>query len=652
MIGNSQNQTKEYARRYLLFYIITTALISLLIFRLWHLQIISGEQLKTFSEKNSLKKTRVAAPRGLVLDRDNNLLINNLSGFMVTISPQYTSDLSDLASALEPVLGIEKSEIASKVKKSRRRNGPFLPVAIKKNLSREEVYKLKRLRVDYSGLEIEETQLRNYLLGENGAQLFGFVRQISRDEIKKFSTRYKDLNFEPGDIIGKKGLELSAETTLKGINGADFIEVDARGRKTYKSSSKFLNMEPKPPIPGHSLVLTLDKDIQEAAYKAFQRDDWVGNRVGSILVMKNTGEILAWVSTPSFDPNNFSTGISSKLWSKLTNHPHEPLRNRVIQNHYSPGSTIKPIIALAALQEKIVGPYTKVYSPGNYKLGNATFHDSHREGHGNINVIEAIEASSNVFFYKAGQTLGIDRIHRYAKLFDLGEKTNLNIGYEVPGRIPSRDWKKKALGEVWTPGETLITAIGQGFVLTTGLQMAKAYNIIAQDGLVYKPYLIKKILDHNNNVIKTFEPQIITDITKPTEERDTYIKKEYFKYVQKGMRDVFHGENGTATWYKIKNFEMAGKTGTTQVKRFSSKNIYKRCKDKPAKYRHHGWFVGYAPYKNPEITIAVLAEHSCSGALGGAGPFKDIVLAYLEKYKPDVFLKTQNIKKVGAVTNE
>ncbi len=646
-VSNSQTETKEFSRRYLFFYVVVTLAMGLLFARLWHLQIISGEELKNFSDKNSLKKTTTASPRGLILDRENRVIVDNLPGFMATISPQYTTNLQELAEAIHPIIKLEPKDIVKKVNQSRRRNGPFLPVSIKKNLNMEEVFRLKRLRIDYPGLDIQETIVRSYKLSENGAQLFGFVRQISKKEIKKFKKKHKNILFEPGDIIGKAGIELTWETTLKGLNGADFIEVDAKGRKTYKTNSKFLNIEPKPAIPGKSLVLTIDKDIQEAALKAFSRDDYVGDRVGSIVVMKSNGEILAWVSTPSYDANNFSTGISSKLWSQLVNDPKKPLVNKVVQDHYSPGSTFKPIVALAALQEKIVNPWTKVYSPGSYTLGRGTYHDSHREGHGHINITEAIERSSNVFFYKAGHTLGIDRIHRYAKLFDLGVKTDLNIGYEVSGLIPSKAWKKKALGEIWTPGETVVNAIGQGYVLTTALQMAKAYNAIAQNGVVYQPFIVKKVIDQNDQVISEFEPKIIRDITVPDEESGAYIKKEYFKTVQKGMKNVFQGDHGTAKWYKIKGVEMAGKTGTTQVRKFSSKNIYKKCKERPYKFRHHGWFVGYAPYKNPEITIAVLAEHSCSGALGGAGTFKDIVNAYLKKYRPDLFAKSQGKKKGG-----
>ncbi len=642
--------TKKNNVSYKLVYLLVIFSMSLIAFRLWHLQITTGDELKTFSDRNSLKKTKILAPRGVIYDTENRTLVNNYPGYVVTISPQYTKKLDHLSETIAPILEMDAYQIKEKVVKGKRRNGPFLPVIIKKNLSREEVFKLKRLRVQYTGLEIEKTLLRKYNLKTNGAQLFGFVRPISKSEIIKLSKKHPEHNFERGDLVGKKGIELSLEPVLKGYNGAEFIEVDARGRKTYKSSSKFLSIKPQPPTPGKSLVLTIDKDIQEAAYKAFQREDWLGDRVGSIVVLKNTGEILAWVSAPAFDPNNFTTGISVKEWSALTNNPDRPLRNRVIQDPFPPGSTFKPIIALAALQEKIISEYTKLHAPGSFKLGKGIYHDSHREGHGHINVKQAIEASSNVFFYKVGQTLGIDRIHNYSKLFGLGEKTNLNIGYESRGIMPSKKWKKKTFGEVWTPGETILSAIGQSYVETTALQIAKAYNVIAQDGKIYKPYLIKKVLDHNNNELETHQPELIDDLTQQNSSRKYHIKAKHFKAVKMGMKDVFHGDKGTAKWYQIRNFEMAGKTGTSQVKRFSAQNIYKKCKNRPRKFRHHGWFAGFAPYKNPEITIAVLAEHGCSGALGGAGVFKDIVLAYLEKYKPDVFLQTQG-KKIGALNH-
>ncbi len=283
------------------------------------------------------------------------------------------------------------------------------------------------------------------------------------------------------------------------------------------------------------------------------RNDSVGPRIGGVVVMKNDGEILAWVNTPSYDPNNFSTGIPPQIWAQLINDPFRPLRNKVIQDHFSPGSTFKPIVALAAISEKVVTPTTLVNSPGTLKFGRRVYHESHRVNNGLINIVKAIEVSSNVFFYKMGIQLGIDRLAPYAKVLGLGAKTGIAMSHEVSGLIPTSEWKVKKLGEEWQPGENLSNAIGQGFVLVTALQMAVAYNAIGLEGKVYKPFLIKKILGQDSKVIQEFQPQLVRDASEPNE-FGVVIDKATFKAVREGMKRVVSGEgeqpaaHGSRAW--------------------------------------------------------------------------------------------------------
>ncbi|MCB0341925.1 MAG: penicillin-binding protein 2 [Pseudobdellovibrionaceae bacterium] len=610
--------------------------------RLWYLQIIKGHELSSFSEKNLIKAIKRPAERGLFLDRDGQILVENLPGYNAVISPQYAKDLPELAKAMQPVLKIPADTIVELVKKSRRQNGPFRNVVIKENLTLDEVIKLNHIRFEQSGLDIEEVILRHYPLKENGAQLLGYVGEISKSKIqtlnKKYADEIKNGNhldaFEQGDIVGKNGLERVWEAEVRGRRGLNFVEVDARGRELNRSDSKFLGLKDKPESHGHNLVLTLDRDLQEAAYLAMQRQDHIGPRIGALVAMKSNGEILAWVNTPSFDPNEFSLGISQETWSKLVNDPNKPLRNKVIQDHYAPGSTIKPIIASAALQEKVIEKNTVVFAPGSMRYGRRTYHDSLKGGHGNITVREAIERSSNIFFYKMGIELGIDNMAKYASLLGLGQKTDLQVPNEVSGLFPTSKWKLDVKGEPWQPGENLSNAIGQGFVLTTLLQMAVAYNAIGLEGKVYKPYLVKKIISRDNKLLAEFQPEMIRDVSKPNAE-GVYVSPAHLKTVKEGMWAVANGARGTARYWKIPGVEMAGKTGTSQVMSFSADQIYNKCEKRPFFERHHGSYVGFAPADKPEITVAVLAEHSCHGSTGAAPIVRDVIQAYMEKYHPE-----------------
>lgn len=647
-LNGQHSGVRNYEDRFRLLYIAITICALIVLSRLWFLQIIKGDELKAYSDKNRVKETKIVAARGLILDRYGRVLVENLPGFESTITPQYATQLEIVTKEVSPILNIPENNILKTVLKSKRENGLYRPVKIKENLTLDEVYKVKLAALHNPGLRINATIVRHYPMGENGAQLFGYVGEISKKQISSFKREYPSLQFEQGDIIGKSGLEEVWEKHIRGENGIEFNEVDARGRgqKQQSDSKSFLGLTQKEAKPGRNLILTIDKDIQQAAYKAMNRQDKIGLRVGALVVLKNNGEVLAWVNTPSFDPNKFSTGISKDLWRSLLNDPNKPLRNKVIQDHYPPGSLFKPIVALAALQENIVTPSTKVYSPGFWKFGSRRYHDHTRYGHGNINILDAIERSSNIFFYKMGDKLGINNISKYSKLLGLGAKTNINLENEQPGLIPTEEWKEKRFGEPWQPGENLSNAIGQGFILATPLQMAVTYNAIGNEGLLYKPFIVKKVIDNNNNILQEFEPQLVRDLTVPNEQ-ETFISKENFKLVKEGMRRVVYGDHGTARGKRIREIQYAGKTGTAQIQTFSADQIYDKCSKRAVERRHHGWFGAFAPAKKPEITIIVLAEHACSGSAGGAPVARDVIRAYFKKYHPEKFKKKTKLKSLA-----
>ncbi len=646
---SNPDEAKEYQGRYRIFYLTIAFTLTIFTMRLWYLQVISGNELREFSEKNRIKQNKITAPRGLMLDRDGKVLVENLPGFEAILTPQYIENLDELAKTVGPVLGMEPDKVVLKVTKSRRQNGPFAQIRLKENLSREEVFRLKRMRLDTPGLEIRESIIRYYPLKEDGAQLFGYVGEISKRQLPVLNEAYKGtLRFEQGDIIGKSGLEETLEKDIRGTDGVSFIQVDAHGRETVTQTPNIYGEQIKDQIPihGNNAVLTIDRDIQEAAFKSFMSL----NRIGAVVAMRTNGEILAWVSTPSFDPNEFSTGISAQTWSKLINDPFKPLRNKIIQDHNSPGSTFKPLVAVAALQEKVITPTTIVSAPGVFYFGRRPYHDHLKGGHGNITVYEALERSSNVFFYKMGIALGVDKMYDYINLLGIGQKTGIELAREVSGTMPNSAWKKATVGEEWQPGENLSTAIGQGFVNVTPLSMAIAYNAIGTEGKVVKPFLLRKVIDQDGKVLRENFPQVVRDLQQ-TQTNGVHISSDTFKVVKEGMRRVANGDRGTAKHWKVPGVQMAGKTGTAQVMGFSADQIYAKCESRPIHMRHHGWFVAFAPADNPEITVAALAEHACHGSTGAAPIVRDIVQAYFEKYHPEVIeaaLKAKGVKRATA----
>lgn len=629
---SGEQEAKEYLPRYRLLYALIAFTVTIFFMRLWFLQIINGTELRQFSEQNSIKETKIPAPRGIIYDRNGEILVENLPGFEATISPQYVTDLSATTEAVARALNMPGPAVLQLVQKSKRMNGPFRPVKIKENLTRDEIFNLEIIKQDFSGIDIKENVVRRYPLKQNGAQLFGYVSEISKRQLAALNEKYQGkIKFQQGDIIGKAGLEEILDFYLRGKDGISVQQVDARGREAASTSVNLLGniSGVTPATPGSNVMLTIDKDIQEAAFNAFNGQ----GRIGGAVAMKSNGEILAWISGPSFDPNEFSTGISASLWSKLINDPDKPLRNKVIQDHNSPGSTMKPLIAVAALSEGVITPNTVVSCPGQMRFAGRPYHDTLKQGHGNLVVTQAIERSANIFFYKMGIALGIDRMFKYCDGLGIGRKTEVELQGERSGLMPSAEWKQDTIGEEWQPGENLSVAIGQGFVLTTPLQMAVAYNAIGTGGKVVKPFVIKKVLSNDNKVVKEYEPAVVRDLGDPN--APFHVKSDVFSTVREGLRRVVNGERGTARGSKLPFIELAGKTGTSQVMSFSADQIYIKCETRPKHQRHHGWFIGYAPAENPEIAIGILSEHSCHGASGAAPVAREIVRAYIAKYHPD-----------------
>ena len=629
-LSNPEEEVKEFAHKYKLLYSILGIVFMIFVCRLWYLQVFQGNDLRLWSEKNHIKLQKLDAPRGMILDRKGRVIVDNRSGFDVVITPQYAKKLNETAHQIAKILNLEASYIIEKVKTSSKENGAFKPIVIKEDLNRDEVARIERMRKHHPGLKIEIRIKRTYLMEENGAQLFGYVGEATPQQMQKRNTASSSHHIYQGDTTGRSGIEADFDTYLRGKSGMNFVQVDASGRE-FKSveAPRVLSLldSIQEPQPGHSLILTLDKQIQEVAYNAFAKT----GRIGSVVVLENkTGKVLAWVNSPSFDPSLFWPKITSENWQTLIKNPLEPLRNKVIQNHYPPGSTFKVILALAGLQEGLIGDQTTHKCNGSLRLGRRRFYCAKRHGHGEMNIVQAIEESCNVFFYKLGMKLGIEKIAQYGRSLGIGQKTGIDITGEVSGLMPDPFWKEKTKKEAWHLGETLNISIGQGFLLMSPLQLASVFSGIANSGPVYKPYIVDKILNAEGQAIHQTSSQLLRDPSKGFNTEMT-IGKESYQTLQKGLFAVIHGNKGTARWYKVPGLKAAGKSGTVQIKKMSSEQLFKKCEDLPILQRHHGWFVGYAPFDQPEITIAVFAQNSCSGSKGGAPVFRDILQAYFKK---------------------
>lgn len=594
----------------------------LILARLWYLQIYQGDLFHKFSLENRLRKEIIKAPRGMIFSRNSELLIHNIPRFDAIVIPQYLKNKKVTLTKLARVLGMTLEDI-KKVLKKNRGQARYRPVIIKKNISLKEVSIIETESSKMPGVRVQTFISREYRDGNAGAHLLGYISEINQRQLPRYRDR-DGYNYKLGDFIGQAGIEEKFDLQLRGEDGYEFVEVDARGRmrRNIRSNVLFAGIENKQAKPGNNIRLTVDRDMQMAAFKALEE------KVGSaVAVDVNTGEILAMVSRPAFDPTRFSKGITKDYWSSLVNDERNPLRDRTIQEHYAPGSTFKTFTAIAALEEKIVTPEQELKCGGTYRLGRRIYHDWKRGGHGMTNVYKALKRSVDVYFYQIATQLDIDDLAKYAKMFGFGEKTGISLSRETSGLIPTREWKKKRSGEDWQLGETLSCVIGQSYVLATPLQLAMAYAAIANNGTLYKPYLIKEIFSNSGEIIQEFKAEKVGDVQ---------VSPDTLKAVQKGLYQVVNSRRGTAYWYRGIGLEMAGKTGTAQVRSMSSKELFARCEDMPYKDRHHGIFVGYAPYDNPKVAVAAVVEHGCHGSSAAAPVVRDVVTTYMKKYMPDV----------------
>lgn len=612
MIGREE-EIRLYRDRVNLFYFIVTAALSLVLLRLFYLQIVNGEELRRYSEANRLKKERLFPPRGIIYDRNGAVIVDNRAAFDVVLFSQYYPFDETTNSRLAKALQLSLEELERKLSKARKQ-AAFHSTLLRANVPPDVLAAIEMDAEGFPGVDVEPTVQRRYPHGDVAAQLLGYVGEVDTGDVKEDASK----KLQPGDYIGKMGIERYYDRHLRGENGIGYVEVDSRGhRKKAEQGERLLGYSAQTePVPGHNLFLTIDLDVQLAAAKAMRDRNFNGTVVA---LDPRSGEILAMVSFPSYNPGLISgREVDQKIWGSLSQNPERPLRNRAIQDHYPPGSTFKLLLSVAGLAEGVINPKSTINCAGHWQFGSRRFHCWKR--HGLVDFFRSIRESCDVFYYQVGDKLGVDRIAKYARLFGFGAKTGIRLSGEQTGLIPDSEWKKKTFKDIWHPGETLSVAIGQGYVTVTPLQLVTAYSAIGNGGFVYRPYIVRKIEQKNGKTIRDYQPELLRKIEVPP---------EIFDAVKEGLYEVINTPGGTGVRSGSNYVAISGKTGTSQVRSFSE-IMKQKCENMPVKDRHNGLFVGYAPRENPEIAVVAVAEHSCHGSI--AGPVvKDTIEAYLQK---------------------
>lgn len=567
---------------------------AVIVARLYFLQVKEADKYKMMSDENRISTRFLVPPRGLIFDRNGEIIAKNEQDFQALMVAEQTPDIAETLKTFKQIVPLTEGE-EQKIRKDLKNKRRFIPIKLKDNLSWNEVSKILLHAPDLPGVEINEGLSRYYPYADIYAHVLGYVGPVS-DKDKKDNPLY----MVPGFKIGKSGLERYFDYKLQGKGGTIKLEVNAYGRVMNE-------IERNSGEEGQILTLTLDARLQRAAYEAF------GEESGAAVVLNvRTGEILALVSTPSFDPNLFTNGISYKHWNALLKNERTPLVNKAVSGQYSPGSTFKVVVALAALEAGVIDLNTRFNCSGGLDVGNIRFHCWRHSGHGSLNVVEALKHSCDIFFYETAMKLGIDKIHDMAVKLGMGNVLEVGLDNEKAGIIPTKAWKKARFGTSWTQGDAANSGIGQGYVLVTPLQLATMLARVVNGGYAVQPTFIK-----------------------PTEKELSKIKRldistKNIEIVKRGMFEVVNGAGGTAgrARFNINGAMMGGKTGTTQVRRISMKERSSgilRDEQLPWRLRNHALFIGFTPVDNPRYSVAVIVEHGSSGS-GVAAPIASKIL--------------------------
>ena len=581
-------------------------LLSVLLIRLLYLQVVWHDHFTTLSEDNRLKLLPLPPNRGLIYDRNGILLAENLPSYRLEITPEQVDDMGATLSALEDIIEIRDID-RSRFEKLLARKPRFEAIPLRFHLNDEDVARFSVNRHRFPGVDITAGLARHYPQGPHAVHALGYVGRIDEKALQVLDNS----NYRGTSHVGKNGIEKTYEELLHGKVGLQQVETTAQGRII-----RILHRTP--PVSGRNIYLTIDSRVQAAAEKAF--GDYSG---AAIAIDPNNGDVLAFVSLPTYDPNPFVNGIDYDDYAALRNNDKEPLFNRVLRGQYPPGSTIKPFMGLAGLESGITGIHSKTYCPGFYMLPgkDRKYRDWKRRGHGTVDLNIAITQSCDVYFYDLAQSMGIDGIHDYLQHFGFGKASGIDIQGELSGLLPSKDWKRSHRDQPWFPGETIIAGIGQGFFLVTPIQLAAATTALANGGRMLQPQIVYAEQEADSDELLPHQPQLHETIT--------IHEQQHWDHVITAMTDVVHSARGTARRIgKDSPYKIAGKTGTAQV--FGLKEEEKYDADAIAeKLRDHALFIAFAPVDDPKIAIAVIVENGGGGGSVAAPIARAIMDAYL-----------------------
>jgi penicillin-binding protein 2 len=575
--------------------------------RLWILQVVRGDYYREESENNRIKSYRIPAPRGWILDRGGEKLVDYAPSYDVFFVPE---DLPDDAAAADQAKGeaaricsLSRPEFDALAGQARRGR----PVRVLTDASREALTGVEEARMRFEGrfpLEIETVSKRVYTQVGMLSHFLGYCGEI--DEATLAKEEFSD--YRPGDLVGRTGIEQAFESQIRGRPGRDLYEENAR-----RARLRLLAREAA--VPGNNLVLSVDARIQEVAMRAFNYAEGV-----VVAVDPKTGFILAAHSAPTFDTDIFSRATPRRVFQELLADPMKPLQNRITAGAYPPGSTFKPFMAAAGLQSGVANAATTVGCSGTFYLGGWPFRCWKHAGHGAVDLKRGVRESCDVFFYTLGQRMGIDAITKYAEAFGFGSSTALGLIGERAGVAPSRAWKKKRYDQAWMGGDTISVSIGQGYNVVTPIQLAMGYAALVNGGRLMRPQVVTRVEDPRGKVLQTFTPEVV---------REVGVSAKNLDVVRGGMVSVVMDPGGTASRARVKGFTIGGKTGTAQVVVQRGQQT-KNLNDVEYARRDHAWFVGYGPAEDPRIVVVVLAEHSGHGGSAAAPIAQQVLQAYLD----------------------
>jgi penicillin-binding protein 2 len=591
-------------------------LLSGLFFRLWYVQIYQGEYYQGISERNRVRKIEIPAPRGIIYDRNGDVILGNSPFYDLVYIPQYVQDRDTTFKVLSRLLHVPTNRFETRLEMAQGQP-KFLPITLKRNLSQHEVSMIEANKIFLPGIEVRVAPRRDY--GPDvPPHLVGYLREIDPKGLQKLN---KDASGNPyliGDLVGKQGIEARWEKHLRGKRGYRLIQVDAFGRQTQGFEERGWQFPSAPAIPGSDLELTLDKELQKIAREAFN------GKNGAVVVLNpQNGEILAAVSEPGFDPRAMQNGLSAEEWRRLTEHPFKPFLDKTTGGEFPPGSVYKAVVALAALEERVVDENKTYFCPGHFTLGNRLFYCHERHGHGTVNLIKAMLKSCDVYFYQVGVELGVDRIAKYAKALGLGQMLNFGLNMERPGLVPTSAWKMLVHRFPWAAGDTPNVSIGQGYNLITPIQMANLYATIANGGKVWRPYVVNRVTNHVGEIIYEHQPELIHEVTE--------IKPQTFDMIRQSLMAVVMDPQGTGKNAIVPGVTVAGKTGSVQV---VSLKKNRNQGDVSMNWKEHAMFAAFSPVEHAEIAVAVVSQNDPIGGGGrSAAPVAGKIIAAYWKLK-------------------